>query len=1131
MRKLAGFIALILCLPGTAFSQSTFGVVLGTVRDTSGAVIGGSAVRLTNLGENFSRYGKTDENGDYEFQNVLAGQYSVTVSNPGFRSFSAVNIPLTARQTVRVDAVLQVGEVSQSVEVKSSAGIIPTDTPAVASTLRTDSILNLPVNLRAGGSTSPYLLIGTLPGVQGDNNSSFSIQGGLPSQTESSVDGISTTNPKQNAPNQQMFPSLESIAEIKVQGVGNTAEYGTPGDIATISRSGTNQFHGALFWYLQNKALNARSFGQTSLPDLIGNTIGGTVGGPLVLPKLYDGRNRTFFYFTWESMRFPRQTSIQDTVPTALMRNGDFSQEGVTLMDPFTETPFPDDVIPAGSINPVASAILAYYPQPNVGTGQTLEQANYIDNRKANVSSNQFDVRIDHNFSQKQSIFGRFSFKNNPVFSPNDLLLPSDTSFNNSRQLVLAHTYTITPNLLNEIRGGISYAPSGSTFPFDGRAFTNSLHLDGVPQNLFYNALPDMQFDQVTSFSHERPYYENDWGIQFMDNLTWMHGRHTVKLGTNVRYLRTNFALSFTPGDGYGDYTFDGSFTGNSFADFLLGIPVATGYSRVTQDNDGRAKHYKAYLQDTYHIAPRLTLDYGVRWEFDPAFYDAGFNIANFDPSIPQTGRVIIPSDPRAATYLAPATLLSINACPSDAINGVACTPIVTAKAAGLPEGLRKNYLKEFRPRLGLAYRLNDKTTVRSNFGMFDEILLGRIFYELTGTMTTDVRSFNNVNANGQPIFQFPETRTPGAGVQASDVGTSLFNSATNINYQPPYMMQWGLSVDRRLTNSMALRLSYIADRSVHLNDPIDYNQPQASTTFFVDRPLSDRRFPNWFGLNDDDNGATALYNSFQVELTRHMSRGLTFTTAYTLAKNLADNWSSRGGVFSGEAGGSNLGNSFNRRARYGDVYATRRHRSVSTLVYELPVGKGRKFLPTANRFADAVLGGWALSSIVTLQTGPYLTPIFTGGDPSGTDVPDRGPQTPDRIARGSVSNPNSNMWLDRNAFVCPGRTPGPLQFNCHVGVVPGTDPSPIGRFGNSGVGILTGPGTFDWNQALNKRFKFEKFSLKLEGSFTNMPNWVNLNDPVLNIANSSFGQITSARGGADFGGGRTGQVSLRVEF
>ena len=350
-----------------------------------------------------------------------------TIAAPGFRQFRATELTLQARARLRVDARLDVGEISQTVEVVSSAGVIATDTPAIASYLTANKVLDLPANVRGSGSTSPYALLQTLPGVQADNGLGLSVQGGLPAQSESSVDGISITQVTGNSPNRNQFLSVESINEIRVQGVGNTAEFGQPGDITVISKSGSNDYHGALFWYHQNKAFDARSFGQNVLPAKIGNTFGATAGGPLSIPGLYNGKDRTFFYFTWESLRFPRQSTIQNTVPTAFLKQGDFSREGVNIRDPLTGQPFPNNVIPASRINPVARAILPFYPDPNTGPTDRRSVANYRDNRSTTIESDQFEFRGDQNLGQNHRVFGRFFYKSIPSSSPNNLTLPSAT--------------------------------------------------------------------------------------------------------------------------------------------------------------------------------------------------------------------------------------------------------------------------------------------------------------------------------------------------------------------------------------------------------------------------------------------------------------------------------------------------------------------------------------------------------------------------------------------------------------------------------------------------------------------------------------------------------------------------------
>ena len=1106
--------------------------MLGDVRDPSGAVIRGANVKLTNTAENTSREVVSDANGAYEFQNVKAGPYSVTVSSQGFRTYAASDLTLVARQTLRVDIALQVGDVAQTVEVTTSAGVIATDNPAIASNLTPEKVLNLPTNVRGAGNTTPFAMLQTLPGVQADNGLGLSIQGGLPSQQETTVDGISITQMTGNSAQRNQFLSVESISEIKVQGVGNTAEYGQPGDITVASKSGSNRYHGAAFWYHQNKALDARTFGQNVLPAKIGNTFGGTIGGPVQLPKLYNGTNKTFFYFTWESMRYPRQGTIQNTVPSDFVKNGDFSREtGVTVRDPITNTPFPGNIIPSSRINAVAAKILPFYPAINTGSPDRRSLNNFRTNVPTSVNSNQYEARVDHTFNSKHMIFARYSQKANPSQSANSLTLPSDQVKEKYYQGALSWTYTVRPTLLNEFRFGQVTSDASSIFPFDGLSFTNSLNLKDIQRDIFFNGLPNFSIggsNSYTGFSKGRPGYSISSNYQFLDNLTWVKGRHTIKTGLDIRKVRAQSNLGFTTGNNYGDFSFGGNFSGDAFADFLLGVPTSSSIAVVARDNDGSATHYKAYVQDTIRLSNKLTMDVGVRYELHPGYADAGLNIGNFDRTIPRTGQVVIMSDPEAKKFLAPGALISFNACPAAAINGVPCTPIVTAKEAGLPEALRKTYKKQFLPRLGFAYRLNNKTTIRTSAGIYNMIILGSVFYSLTGTVQSDVRNFNNVGSDGRPIFTLPDTRTPDSGVRSGAQGTFEFRTANQIDFKPPYMTQWAVSVDREIAKDLGLRLSYIGNKSTQLPWAPDINQMESSTRFYSQRTSLDRPFPNWGLIFSRDAGANSLYNSFQAELNRRFASGVSFTVAYTLAKSLADNAGPAPSGFAGETGGGRLTNSLDRRADRGDVYATRRHRNVNSIVYELPFGKGKRFLAGSGRAADLALGGWQLSSIITLQTGPYLTPVFSGGDPSGTNASSRGSSRPDRIGSGSLSNPTRDLWLDRNAFSCPG---GVTQFNCTVGVVPGRDPAPIGRFGNSGVGIVKGPGTVGINAALSKAFKLtERVAMRLEGSFTNLPNLTNLGDPNLNMADSQFGRITGARG-VDFGAGRTGQLSLRLQF
>ncbi|MFN7928743.1 MAG: TonB-dependent receptor [Blastocatellia bacterium] len=1157
---------------GSLIAQSTFGTILGTVKDGTGSVVPNATVLIVNVGENSSRSVTTNANGDYEAVNTKPGLYRIEVSVSGFETFKTTEVPLVARQTLRIDATLSTGKLTEQVNVTANAGVITTETQTISSSFESQKILNLPANYRgAGGSTSPYALIAALPGVQSDNGGAFSIQGALPSQSQFSLDGISTTNVTGNSPLRNAFPSAESVAEIKVQGVGNAAEYGQVGDVTTISKSGTNDYHATAFWFHQNRALDAKAYGALTKPQKISNNFGGSGGGPIRFPKSvfgplggYEGRDKTFFFGTFESLRFPRGTTIQNTVPTQAMRDGDLSfqlrgPDGVVgtaddgvVADPTSALPcvapritsgqvttpadrrgcFANNRIPDTRISAIAKAFLTLYPLPNTGASSTIQSvANYIRNSSSSINSNQYDIRVDHHLTSKQSVFGRWTWKDIKQDSPNILALPSSTGFDNYKIVVVSHNYTLTPRVLNEARFGMTLNDSGSAFPFDGRNFTNGLGLKGIGPSFPFNGISNVSFSgDTTSLNKGRADgFSKSRTLQFNDNLTWTRGRHTMKYGFDVRWIRAVSPLGFIGADNYANFSFNGSFTRSDFGDFLLGIPASSSYAIITQDNDGRTTHYHYFGQDSFRVNQRLTLEFGLRYEYHPAYTDAGGNIGNFDPSVPRTGQVVYPTGQQAR--LSPGFLKTFNACPAPAANGAACTPVLSAQEAGLPEGLRNVPKLRFLPRFGFAYRPfgDDKTVVRGGIGAYNGTLLGSIYFSLTGTLQSDVREFTNLDSQGRSIFQWPAVQTGGTGISTGNLGTASFRTANDINYKDPYSLQWNLSVDRYVGFGIGIRASYIGMKTTQLAWAPDLNQMYYSKTFAVSRPLSDRPFPNWGIIFTRTAGASAYYNALQVEANRRFSNGLTFNSTYTWAKNLNDNGGPNSTSLTGETGGGRAADLYNRHAEYGDDYATRRHRSITTLVYDLPIGTRRKFANHIHPVANAVIGGWQLSTIFLAQTGPYMTPAIGSNvvDPSGTGSGLSRTQHPDRIADGNLSNPTRDLWLDVNAFVCPGQT----SRSCTIGINPSRDIAPIGRFGTAGVGIIRGPGTINLSLGLNKAFYLtERVKLEAGGSFTNVPNHVNLADPNMTITSSAFGRITSARG-SELGGSRTGQVSMRLSF
>ncbi len=1119
MRRSAVSLLILAALPFASLAQSTYGNILGTVSDPTGARIVGVIVRVTNQGEAISHSVLSDDAGNYEALNLKAGVYTVQCEAKGFKTFQATDLQLVARQALRVNVILEVGSVSDTINVTSIAPVVTTDTGTIANSFDSSQVLTIPANYRGAGSTSPMRVLAFQPGINSDNGTGYSVQGATPTQTEYSVDGISTVSVRSNGALNEVFPSSEGIAEMKVQGVGNSAEYGQVGDITTTSKGGSSAFHGSAFEYMQNRAMDATAYGAAIKPQKTANTFGGSLGGPIK-------RNRAFFLGTYEDMRYHTGTTLQATVPTESIRRGDFSKESYTVFDPFNNnTPFPNKQIPTNRISSVSTNVLKYYQLPNFGRTDVQTNSNYRNPAAAPTTSYQWDARIDYTITDKQSVFGRISWKNVSTVSPTAFLLPADTGTNNSRSLTLSHVASLRSNLVNEFRFGFAISDAITVYNFDGRKLTADIGLK-TPAELTFNGLPSFSFSSGTSsFGKAKPGFTFSHSYQWNNNTTWTKGRHTVKFGADIRRLHVETSLGFTGSDNYGNSAFDGRFSGRDLSDFLLGVPYGTNYASVNQDNDGMAWHYAAYIQDSFKVTSKLSLEYGLRWELHPPFYDRGGNITNFDRSVPITGRVIIPTMKHATDITSPGFLLTINACPAASVQGLPCTPFLTAEQAGFPEGLRYTQWKDFNPRFGFAYRPfgDTKTVIRGSAGRYTMTLLGAVFYGLTGISSSDVREFTNTLTNGAPLFQFPNIVAPGNGVKAGSLGSAYFGTAEDPTYKDPYSYQWNFSVERDLGWETGLRVSYIALRSLQMPWAPDLNQPQPSLVPYANRPLTDRPFPYWSRLYSYDTGANAMYNSMQTELHHRLRAGLTFSTAWTWAKNLGDNNGPASTGWAGANGGGRVTNSLDRAADRGDFYATRRHRWTTTAFYDLPFGKGRRFGNNWGRLVDSVGGGWRLATIMLVQTGPYLTPTFSGGDPSGTNASARGSMRPDRIGDGSVADPTASAYFDRSAFVCPGRVAGPDQFNCNI--------APIGRFGNSGTGVLRGPGTVNLSMGIGKDFRIvERARLRLEGTFTNLPNHPNLADPGTNITALSFGTVTSVRGG-DSGGNRVGQASLRLEF
>ncbi|HMF74816.1 MAG TPA: carboxypeptidase-like regulatory domain-containing protein, partial [Bryobacteraceae bacterium] len=469
-------VCLLSAVPAGLWAQSTFGSIVGTVQDASESGVPSVALSIKNLEENAERTFVSDANGGFQALNLRPGTYQITASKSGFTSAKTATLTLDARQQLRVDLKLEVAAVSTSVEVTDAAAIVNTENGTIGDTKKFNQVVQLPMNYR-GGSDTPLAALVAVPGVQQDSSGNMSIGGGTPSQIQFSVDGTSTVNVRQNGALTNMNPSSELISELKVTQFNNNAEFSQLADVTIITKSGGNNFHGSGFEYMQNSVLDATTYGFDSKAHKTFNTFGGSLSGPVEIPHLYHGKDKTFFFADYEGNRRRFTTPQVLSVPTAAMRAGDLTNvPGAATVNPATGQAFAGNQIPTSQINPVSRSLLNnYIPLPNSGNGIDTN-GNYRVQAATPANIDGYDIRVDHNLTDKQQLYGRWSWKNVDTSQANGLL-PTEGHVETNRNLIVSHNYSIGPNLLNEVRFGLTYYALQVNFPISGASAVATLGL------------------------------------------------------------------------------------------------------------------------------------------------------------------------------------------------------------------------------------------------------------------------------------------------------------------------------------------------------------------------------------------------------------------------------------------------------------------------------------------------------------------------------------------------------------------------------------------------------------------------------------------------------------------------------
>jgi Carboxypeptidase regulatory-like domain len=1144
----------VLLCSSRCFGQSTFGSIRGTVQDASGAAVPGAQVTLHSVDENTNRVVKADATGGYTLENVNAGKYKIVAQQPGFADTIIDGIALAARQDLRFALTMQVAAQATTVMVTAAATEINTENATLVHSLDTHEIGQLPLNSRAT-TTSPLSALAASSDVQQDSSGNFEVGGATTDMVGFSVDGISTVNVFQSgvslaagAQGSNPYPSSEGISELKVTAFDNNAEFSQVADVTFTTKPGTNQFHGSLFEYLQNDALNAKVYNFSVKSPERFNTFGGSAGGPFSIPRLYNGHNKTFFFFDYEGNRKSTSDAEQYDVPSMQDRLGNLNDIASTfpvspncpmsqpcIINPATGSlttgqPFANNTITGPLSQSSLTLLNAYYPMPNAtNLGGDL---NYETLVPVPSRTNGFDGRIDQVISSKQQMFVRYNWKNLLVNTVNNLL-PNDVDTEHDRSFLVSHSYEFTPSLINEFRYGFTHSILAPDFPIEGAQAIAQLGLQGinVSNHPTDGGFPSIVFSDGTGFTpigrdHVGPTVSSTY--ELADNLTWTRGRHTMRGGVDIRWARFQVPEIETPSDDYGLISFNQNiFTGSSFGDLLLGLPNTTYFAVTGPANDAGGRQYGFYAQDEWQVNKRLTINYGLRWELLPPFVDVNGQQANFDPA---TNSVIVNSNlygRDGGPVLA--FLQSFNACnasipghtatadpgyaPSSALP---CTAVVSNQQEGLPPGLRQTYKRNFDPRISFAYRPfgNDKTVLRAGFGIFTVTALGQLQNNNESNPVASVYTYTNINAAGAPSFAFPQVAPPGVAGQAL-IGGGELEQATDPHYRDAQSAQWNVTVERELTSNIALRASYVGMNSYRLNVTVNLNQQQPTTVPVGQTNPNPIPFPNWGTIFSTGNYGHQNYQALQLQATHRTGKGLSYQANYTWAHDLSDAQGDAPTAFQGETRyGLADEDRFNIRGNRGNVVGTRRNRVLLTGTYELPYGRGRQWSNHSSVVND-ILGGWNVNTITLLESGPYLTPTMSVADDQTNTDP--------AAAGVAVVRP------DRVPNISPRRGPNGAYFNIAAFAPP---PVGAGRVGNASVGSLEGPGTIAVAAGLAKVIPIHgNINLRFESTFTNVLNHTNFAPPQTDISNpTSFGALTTAQT-AESAGNRTGQVALRLEF
>lgn len=1033
-----------------ARAQFEQGSVVGTVTDPQKAPVPEATVQIRSVATNVSRELVTSPTGEYNSLPLVPGPYVVTVRHAGFRD-RAMEVNIGVSQRLQADFTLELGAVSEQVQVQASIPAIETESSDIGQVKQAQEIVDLPLNTR-NFTQLVQLAPGVLTGVGGASGSlgytsgrgtNGAVINGAPVEDVTYlIDGINSVDT--DAGVLIFFPPVDSIYEFRVQTSSAPAAYGGGQGIINVTyKSGTNEYHGVAYEFLRNSKFDAKNFFDSPrdpIPPFKLNQFGFNIGGPVQIPKLFNGKDRLFFFADYEGKRVRQAQTFLSSVPIAPFRTGDFSAllPRTVIQDPRTRTAFPNNVIPPSLINPTSARLMTLYPEPNL-PGQIN---NFLFNPVQTNRVDQTNARVDYRTSYS-SVFGRYSWEDADTYNPGNLPEPAIGAGPGrpgrvlipSKQAVLGYGHALNPTMYYEFRVGYSRMFQGI---YDsGTQYGNIAEEYGIA-NANRAGAAGFTTTNITGMTGlgdgagSLQKINNNWEID--QAFSWVRNRHDLKFGFD--YMSRRFAF-YSPGAPNGQFSFSGVYTNFGLADFLLGSPISSRID-VTKFFNLHRFYFSWFVQDNWRVNGKLTINMGLRNDSITPWKERHNRLSGFVPE-----------------------------------NGGTLVPVGTAPFTG--DSVLQARPWQFGPRLGFAYTLTPKTVIRAGGGIFysfKTVTSGNSLAKnapFSGTLIT-ANDANNFAAAKPISAGFPAERPELWPI----AGTGFYywpqDSKTSTMYE------WNFNIQRELPGNVVVTLAYVGGKGTYV-DLVGLNINQA-----IPGPgavVSRRPYPNLSDAIGVVPWGNSSYNSMQTTFDRRMG-AVRFTGAWTWAHSI-DNTS-------GESSGSPIQNSRNLHAQRGNSTFDVRHKLALSGTYELPFGKGKRWLPAPAAPVDWIIGGWQLNNILTLQTGLPFTPVMQ----TSTLNTGAGSQFPNRIGSGVLPSDERSIerWFDASAFVAPP------QFG----------------FGNSGRNILYGPGTKQVDLSIFKSFRTtEKGRVEFRAEAFNAFNTPQFNNPNANIGFTGVARITSA--------------------